>query len=147
MARPDVLYLVHRLPYPPDKGDRIRTFHVLEWLSRRAAVHLACLADEPVEECRLSDVRLADDGDKSGSCHIQTRTRRRAEGVKRRLFDRRGSRSTTKGFGVFTGSFCLDFLFWCLGAPPRNSARLRVQSVLLYLRKSKIGEIPNVNSS
>src|SRR4051794_6856127 len=44
---PRILYLVHRLPYPPDKGDRIRAYHLLEWLSRRAAVHLACLADEP----------------------------------------------------------------------------------------------------
>jgi len=41
---------VHRVPYPPDKGDRIRAFHVLKWLSQRAAVHLACLADEPVTE-------------------------------------------------------------------------------------------------
>jgi polysaccharide biosynthesis protein PslH len=38
-ALPPLLYLVHRLPYPPDKGDRIR----------HAAVHLACLADEPVD--------------------------------------------------------------------------------------------------
>jgi sugar transferase (PEP-CTERM/EpsH1 system associated) len=48
-VRPHVLYLVHRLPYPPDKGDRIRAFHILRYLSRRARVHLACLADEPVE--------------------------------------------------------------------------------------------------
>ena len=33
-ARPDILYLAHRLPYPPDKGDRIRTFHLLRHLSR-----------------------------------------------------------------------------------------------------------------
>ncbi|HVS36736.1 MAG TPA: TIGR03087 family PEP-CTERM/XrtA system glycosyltransferase [Gemmataceae bacterium] len=46
--RPKLLYVVHRTPYPPDKGDRIRTFHILRHLSRRAAVHLACLADEPV---------------------------------------------------------------------------------------------------
>jgi sugar transferase (PEP-CTERM/EpsH1 system associated) len=46
--RPDVLYLVHRVPYPPDKGDRIRAFHILRYLSGRARVHLACLADEPV---------------------------------------------------------------------------------------------------
>src|SRR5436853_7488718 len=45
---PAVLYLAHRVPYPPDKGDRIRTFHILKWLSRRASVHLACLADEPL---------------------------------------------------------------------------------------------------
>src|SRR5258707_990988 len=37
-SRPDILYLVHRLPYPPDKGDRIRTFHLLRSLSKRAAV-------------------------------------------------------------------------------------------------------------
>jgi sugar transferase (PEP-CTERM/EpsH1 system associated) len=48
--RPDVLYVVHRVPYPPDKGDRIRAFHLLRYLSRRAAVHLACLADEPLAE-------------------------------------------------------------------------------------------------
>lgn len=46
--RPDLLYLVHRLPFPPDKGDRIRAFHLLRYLARRARVHLACLADEPV---------------------------------------------------------------------------------------------------
>src|SRR5437868_6216430 len=48
MPKPNVLYLVHRLPYPPDKGDRIRAFHVLKWLAQRATIHLACLADEPV---------------------------------------------------------------------------------------------------
>jgi polysaccharide biosynthesis protein PslH len=48
--RPKVLYLVHRFPYPPDKGDRIRNYHVLTWLARRASVHLACLADEHVDD-------------------------------------------------------------------------------------------------
>ncbi len=52
--RPNVLYLVHRVPYPPDKGDRIRAFHLLRFLSRRAAVHLACLADEPVPVAALA---------------------------------------------------------------------------------------------
>lgn len=44
----DILYLTHRVPYPPDKGDRIRTYHILRFLAGRARVHLACLADEPV---------------------------------------------------------------------------------------------------
>lgn len=48
--RPNILYLVHRVPYPPDKGDRIRNFHVLRYLSNRARVHLACLADEPMPD-------------------------------------------------------------------------------------------------
>jgi sugar transferase (PEP-CTERM/EpsH1 system associated) len=47
-AGPPVLFLTHRVPYPPDKGDRIRTFHLLRELGRSCAVHLARLADEPV---------------------------------------------------------------------------------------------------
>jgi sugar transferase (PEP-CTERM/EpsH1 system associated) len=46
--RPPLLYLVHRVPYPPDKGDRIRAFHILKYLSSQCALYLACLADEPV---------------------------------------------------------------------------------------------------
>jgi polysaccharide biosynthesis protein PslH len=57
LARPDVLYVVHRLPYPPDKGDRIRTFHLLRLLSMQAAVHLACLADEPPAEGAIDALR------------------------------------------------------------------------------------------
>lgn len=44
-ARPRILYLTHRFPYPPDKGDRIRNYHILAWLARRATVDLACLDD------------------------------------------------------------------------------------------------------
>ncbi len=49
-VRRPILCLVHRVPYPPDKGDRIRAFHLLRHLSRHAAIHLACLADEPVSD-------------------------------------------------------------------------------------------------
>jgi sugar transferase (PEP-CTERM/EpsH1 system associated) len=42
-----LLHLTHRLPYPPDKGDRIRTYHTLKYLSSGGRVHLAALADEP----------------------------------------------------------------------------------------------------
>ncbi len=42
------MYLTHRVPYPPDKGDRIRNFHVLRQLAARGPVWLGCLADEPV---------------------------------------------------------------------------------------------------
>lgn len=43
-----VLYLTHRVPFPPDKGDRIRNFHLLRQLAARGRVWLGCLADEPV---------------------------------------------------------------------------------------------------
>jgi polysaccharide biosynthesis protein PslH len=45
---PDILFVTHRLPFPPDKGDRIRTYHLLRFLSKYARVHLASLADERV---------------------------------------------------------------------------------------------------
>lgn len=48
--RRQILYVVHRVPYPLDKGDRIRAFHLLRYLSRHAKVHLACLADEPASD-------------------------------------------------------------------------------------------------
>jgi sugar transferase (PEP-CTERM/EpsH1 system associated) len=40
-----ILYLCHRLPYPPDKGERIRAFHQIQGLARRHHVHLLALAD------------------------------------------------------------------------------------------------------
>ena len=56
-----ILYITHRVPYPPDKGDRIRNFHILAWLARRASVDLACLADEPVDDAARRTLKtLAD---------------------------------------------------------------------------------------
>lgn len=42
-----ILYLVHRVPYPPNRGDRIRSYHLLKFLAARGDVDLATLADEP----------------------------------------------------------------------------------------------------
>jgi sugar transferase (PEP-CTERM/EpsH1 system associated) len=50
MPLPRIAYLTHRVPYPPDKGDRIRNYHVLRELSKHARVWLAALADEPVTD-------------------------------------------------------------------------------------------------
>lgn len=52
-ALPRVLMVTHRTPFPPDKGDRIRTFNVLRYLAAHAHVDLATLADEPVTEENL----------------------------------------------------------------------------------------------
>lgn len=47
MNGPHVLYLAHRIPYPPDKGDKIRSFKTLEHLARRFRVHLGAFVDSP----------------------------------------------------------------------------------------------------
>lgn len=41
----DLLFLAHRVPFPPDRGDRIRSFHVLRHLSAHARIHLYAFAD------------------------------------------------------------------------------------------------------
>ena len=40
-----ILFITHRLPYPPDKGERIRAFHELKYLAARHEVDLFRLAD------------------------------------------------------------------------------------------------------
>ncbi len=41
----NILYLCHRIPYPPNKGDKIRAFHQLKAFSARHQVDLFTLAD------------------------------------------------------------------------------------------------------
>ena len=43
----NILYLAHRIPYPPNKGDKIRSFHQVRNLSRNHNIHLACFVDDP----------------------------------------------------------------------------------------------------
>lgn len=42
----DLLLLVHRMPYPPNKGDKIRSYHLLKHLAQRYRVHLATFIDD-----------------------------------------------------------------------------------------------------
>ena len=42
----DLLFLVHRIPYPPNKGDKIRSFNWLKHLSTEYRVHLGCFVDD-----------------------------------------------------------------------------------------------------
>jgi sugar transferase (PEP-CTERM/EpsH1 system associated) len=48
-----ILFLSHRAPYPPDKGEKIRAFHILEHLTRHHDVWFGSLADERSSPTRL----------------------------------------------------------------------------------------------
>ena len=52
-----ILYVTHRVPFPPDRGDRIRTWNILKFLAQRATIDLACLADESVTDATLQELR------------------------------------------------------------------------------------------
>ena len=43
-----ILFLAHRTPYPPDKGDKVRSFHLLSYLAKRHDVSLVYYVDDPV---------------------------------------------------------------------------------------------------
>lgn len=45
----NVLFLCHRIPFPPDKGEKIRAFHILKHLAQRHTVHLAAFVDDPAD--------------------------------------------------------------------------------------------------
>ena len=52
-----LLYIAHRIPYPPDKGERVRAFHQIKALSEHFPVTLATLAHEPGDEDKLQGLR------------------------------------------------------------------------------------------
>ncbi len=41
-----VLFIAHRIPYPPNKGDKIRSFHMLRHLTENHRVAVACMIDD-----------------------------------------------------------------------------------------------------
>ncbi len=42
----ELLFLCHRIPYPPNKGDKIRAFHLLRALASQYTVHLGTFVDD-----------------------------------------------------------------------------------------------------
>jgi polysaccharide biosynthesis protein PslH len=53
----NLLYLVHRLPYPPNKGDKVRSYHLLKHLGARHRIFLGTFVDDPDDEVHVDTVR------------------------------------------------------------------------------------------
>jgi sugar transferase (PEP-CTERM/EpsH1 system associated) len=53
----NVLYLVHRMPYPPNKGDKVRSYHLLRHLAARHRVWLGSFVDDPEDEAHIETLR------------------------------------------------------------------------------------------
>ncbi|MEW4447861.1 TIGR03087 family PEP-CTERM/XrtA system glycosyltransferase [Qipengyuania sp. JC766] len=41
----EILFLAHRIPFPPDRGDKIRSHHLLKALASLAPVHVGCFGE------------------------------------------------------------------------------------------------------
>jgi sugar transferase (PEP-CTERM/EpsH1 system associated) len=53
----NILYLCHRIPFPPDKGDKIRSYHQIESLGARHRVHVATFVDSAEDERHVPELR------------------------------------------------------------------------------------------
>lgn len=52
-----VIFISHRIPYPPNKGDKIRSYHLLRYLSSHHDVYLFCLIDDSKDVEHIASVR------------------------------------------------------------------------------------------
>ncbi len=57
MRDTEILFLAHRLPYPPDRGDRIRSWHMLQALTKLAPVHVVTPLDEVADRQHIARVQ------------------------------------------------------------------------------------------
>ncbi len=53
----NVLLLVHRLPYPPNKGDKVRSYHLLQHLLKQHRVFLGTFIDDPDDRQHIDTLR------------------------------------------------------------------------------------------
>jgi sugar transferase (PEP-CTERM/EpsH1 system associated) len=52
-----ILFLVHRIPYPPNKGDKLRAFNIIKHLAQRHEIDLACVVDDQRESSYAADLK------------------------------------------------------------------------------------------
>ncbi len=68
-----ILFLAHRIPYPPNKGEKLRAYHELRFLAARHTVDLFCFADSPAEAEKKEALRPL-----CGRVYVETLSRTRA---------------------------------------------------------------------
>ena len=54
---PHLLFLCHRIPYPPDKGDKVRSYRWLQELLQHFHVHLGAFIDDPADWAHVAQLR------------------------------------------------------------------------------------------
>ena len=53
----EMLFLAHRFPYPPDKGEKIRSWNMIRHFAQSWRVHLGCLSDHAGDAAHIDAVR------------------------------------------------------------------------------------------
>lgn len=52
----DILFLAHRVPFPPNRGDKIRAHHLLRRLTQLGDVHVGCFSENEEDRQAISDI-------------------------------------------------------------------------------------------
>jgi sugar transferase (PEP-CTERM/EpsH1 system associated) len=52
----EILFLAHRIPFPPDRGDKIRSHHILKAMAKLAPVHVGCLFETAADKAHEHDL-------------------------------------------------------------------------------------------
>jgi sugar transferase (PEP-CTERM/EpsH1 system associated) len=52
-----LLVVLSRVPYPLEKGDKLRAYHLITRLARKHEVYLFCLSDQRIDEAHLAHLR------------------------------------------------------------------------------------------
>src|SRR5262245_38223519 len=53
----NILYITQRVPYPPNRGDKIASYNAIRHLARRHTVHVAALAESEEELGHADELR------------------------------------------------------------------------------------------
>lgn len=53
----DILFLSHRVPFPPDRGDKIRSHHLLKGLAKIAPVHVATFGETAQDMAQKGELK------------------------------------------------------------------------------------------
>ncbi len=75
-AAGEILFLAHRIPYPPDRGDKIRSFNIVRKLCEVAPVHIATFADDEADAAHQHGLR-AELGSRLATLFVKQRSRTR----------------------------------------------------------------------
>ncbi len=80
----DILFLAHRVPFPPDRGDKIRSWNLLRAMTRLGRVHVGTFADNGVDAAHAEALRPL-----VGKLHVEERRVSQPRAVARSLIRRR----------------------------------------------------------
>ena len=50
MNKPKLVVVLSRFPYPLEKGDKLRAYHQIKYLSNEFSIHLICTTDQVISD-------------------------------------------------------------------------------------------------